>query len=77
MAERAPKDFFGREIVTVDALERLTPAERRESFEESVVTDVGQVPPAFLARVRARLEPLIAERDREQASALRAPRPGS
>jgi hypothetical protein len=61
----------------VDDLERMTPVERRASFEESVITDLGQVPPAFLARVRTRLEPLIAERDREQASALRAPRPGS
>lgn len=65
----APRDFFGRDVVGVDELEAMTPAERRANFEESVITDPGLVPPAFLARVRAELAPRVAERDQEQAAA--------
>ena len=45
------------------------PAERRANFEDSVITDLGLVPPAFLTRVRAELALRAAERDQEQAAA--------
>jgi hypothetical protein len=68
-----PKDFFGRDVVTADEVRQMTPDERRAHFESHVVTDLSQVPPAFLNRIRARLEPLIAERDKAQAASARGP----
>jgi hypothetical protein len=65
----ASRGFFRRRVVTVEELEAMTPAERRASFEESVITDLSVVPAAFLERVRAEMAPLVAERDREQAAA--------
>ena len=62
-----PKDQFGREIVSVEDLERMSPAERQAAFEERVVTDPALVPEEFRQRVAQRLAPLIAQRDREQA----------
>lgn len=68
-----PRDFFGRDVVTVEELEAMTPAERRVNFEEHVITDPALVPPAFRDRVRAELASRVAERDREQAAAARQP----
>ena len=39
----------------------MSPAERKAIFDASIVTDLDQVPPEFLARVRARVEKIIAE----------------
>jgi len=64
-----PKDFRGREVVTAADLEQMTPGERQATFEDSVITDLHRVPTDFLARVRARLTPRVAQRDREQAAA--------
>jgi hypothetical protein len=47
-------------VWTAEELEQLSPAERDEIFEASVVQDLGDVPPEFLSRVRARVEERIA-----------------
>lgn len=67
------RDLVRRHVVTVEELEALTPAERRTGFEESVLTDLSQVPASFLERVRAETAPLVAQRDREQAAAAQRP----
>lgn len=41
-------------------LELMSPADRRAHFDAAVVTDLSQISPAFLARVRARVEERIA-----------------
>jgi hypothetical protein len=41
-------------------LERLSPAEQDAIFTAGIVRDLADVPPEFLARVRARLEDHIA-----------------
>ena len=43
-------------VVTAAELEKMTPAEQQALFERSVVTDLSQVPPEFLNRVRRRIE---------------------
>lgn len=52
-----------RSVVTAAELEAMTPQERHDHFMSSVVTDLGQVPPAFLTAVREQLAPRIADRD--------------
>ena len=47
-------------VWSAEELEAMTPAERRDVFERSVVTDPTKVPPPFLARIKARTESLIA-----------------
>ena len=44
-------------------LERMTPAEQDAAFASSVVTDLDDVPAAFLAGVRARFEERITKRN--------------
>ncbi len=56
-------------VTTAVELERMTLAERQAHFDASVVTDLSQVRPEFLARVRARLEQRIADQDASQPSA--------
>jgi hypothetical protein len=48
-------------VWTAAELEQMSPAERRAIFDASIVTDLDQVPPEFLARVRSRVEKMIAE----------------
>lgn len=43
-------------------LEQLTPDERSRILEEGVVTDLGEVSPDFLARVREKGRALLEER---------------
>ncbi len=43
-------------------LERLTPDERQRLLNERVITDLSQVPPEFLARVRSTGRALLEER---------------
>ena len=50
-------------IWTAAELEQMSPTERKAIFDASIVTDLDQVPPEFLARVRARVEKIIAETD--------------
>jgi len=44
-------------------LEQLSPAEQDAVFASSLVRDLADVPPEFLARVRARLEQHVAGSD--------------
>jgi hypothetical protein len=50
-------------VWTAAELEQMSPTERKAIFDASIVTDLDQVPPEFLARVRARVEKIIAETD--------------
>jgi hypothetical protein len=47
-------------IVTAEDLEKLTPAEQDELFQSSIIRDLEQVEPEFLALDRSRLEERIA-----------------
>ena len=49
-------------IWTAAELERLTPDERQRLLNERVVTDLSEVPPEFLAKVRAKGRALLEER---------------
>lgn len=50
-------------VWTAQELERMTPAEQAAVFEASVVTDLGNVPPEFLERVRNRARERIADEE--------------
>jgi len=52
---------MARRVWTVAELEQMAPAEQDAAFEASIVADLREVPPAFLERVRARIEQRIAE----------------
>lgn len=52
-----------RSVVAAAELDEMTPQERHDHFTDSVVTDLEQVPQAFLAAVREQLEPRVAERE--------------
>jgi hypothetical protein len=43
-------------VWTAEELERMSPAEQDAVFAQSVITDLPQVPPEFLARVRSHLQ---------------------
>jgi hypothetical protein len=49
-------------IWTAAELERLTPDERHRVINEGIVTDLDQLSPDFLARVRAKGRALLEER---------------
>ncbi len=49
-----------KKIWTAEELEKLGPAERTEIVRAGIVTDLDQVPPAFLERVRANVRDHIA-----------------
>lgn len=50
-------------VWTAAELERLTPDERQRLLNERVVTDLSELAPEFLARVRARGRVLLEDRD--------------
>jgi hypothetical protein len=52
-----------RRVWTAEELERLTPAEQDALFEESIVTDLDDVPDPFLEKVRTRLQQCLVQRD--------------
>ncbi len=52
-----------RKVWTAAELDELTPAEVDEIFRASIVTDLNEVPPEFLARVRAATLERVAEID--------------
>ena len=54
---------MGRKVTTAAELEAMTPAEREQSFRDSIVRDLSQVPPEFLARIRAKVEARLADQD--------------
>ena len=47
---------LGSKLWTAAELEQLTPAQRHEVFEASIVHDLADAPPELLARTRARAE---------------------
>ena len=49
-----------RKLWTAEELEKLSAAERNEIIRAGIVTDLSQVPPAFLERVRANVRDHIA-----------------
>jgi hypothetical protein len=49
-------------IWTAEELEQMTPDERHRIVGEGIVTDLGQVAPEFLERVRAKSRALLEER---------------
>ena len=51
-------------VWTAAELESMTPAQRREIFEASIITDLDQAPEELLARTRAKVEKLIEESER-------------
>ena len=57
------KDILGRPVITAAELDAMTPAEREAVFEASVVTNLDDLSPAYVARLRANAAELIAERD--------------
>ncbi|MCB1004392.1 MAG: hypothetical protein KDB35_09445 [Acidimicrobiales bacterium] len=52
-----------RKLWNAAELEKLSRAEQQAIFDESIVTDLSEVPPGFLAAVRADAERLIASRE--------------
>ncbi len=42
-----------RKLWTAEDLEKLSPSERTEIVRDGIVTDIDEVPPEFLARIRA------------------------
>jgi hypothetical protein len=52
-----------RKVWTAAELEELDPAEVDAIFEASIVTDLDEVPPEFLARVRADVQKHIDSSD--------------
>ncbi|MGH3850565.1 MAG: hypothetical protein ACRDRT_12830 [Pseudonocardiaceae bacterium] len=50
-------------VWTAQELEGMTPAERHAIFESCLVGNVDDVPPAFLARVRSRIQERITDAD--------------
>ncbi len=51
---------MAQKVWTAAELEQLSPAEQDAIFTAGIVRDLADVPPEFLARVRARLEDHIA-----------------
>jgi phosphoribosylaminoimidazole-succinocarboxamide synthase len=49
-------------IWTAEELEQLSPDERHRVVNEGVITDLAQVPPEFLKRVRRRGRELLEQR---------------
>lgn len=62
------RDPVGDKVVTAAELEAMTPQERHEHSRASIVWDLDELPPAYRAKIRARLEATIARRDSEQAA---------
>lgn len=58
---------MARKVWTAAELEKLSRAEQQAIFDESIVTDLTEVPPAFLAQVRADAERLLETDERQTA----------
>jgi hypothetical protein len=55
-----------QKVITAAEFERMTPAEQDAAFAASIVTDLSEVPPAFLAPVRERISQRIASEESSQ-----------
>ena len=54
---------MARKLWTAAEMEKLTRDQQQAIFDESIVTDLSEVPPEFLAQVRADAERLISTRE--------------
>jgi hypothetical protein len=54
---------MARRLWTAAEMEKLSREEQQAVFDESIVTDLSEVPPEFLDQVRADAERLIASRE--------------
>ena len=54
---------MARKLWTAAEMEKLTRDQQQAIFDESIVTDLSEVPPEFLAQVRADAERLISSRE--------------
>ena len=54
---------MARKLWTAAEMEKLSRDQQQAIFDESIVTDLSEVPPEFLAKVRADAERLIASRE--------------
>jgi hypothetical protein len=52
-----------RKAMTAEEFEQLSPAEQDRVFAASIVTNLADVPPEFLAKVRARVEARLSASD--------------
>ncbi len=57
-----------RKLWTAEELEKLAPHERNEIIRTGIVTDLSQVPEAFLDRVRANVREHIASTESASTS---------
>jgi len=57
----------GCAVTTASDLDQMTPQERHEHFLASLVTDLAELPAAYVERLQGRGRELIARRDAEQA----------
>jgi len=71
------KDMLGREIMTAPDLERMTPQQRQEHFQESIVRDPRVLPTGYLEGLRDRAQDMIVRRDAEQAAAQQRDMPNA
>lgn len=46
---------MSQKIWTAQELEQMTPAERQDLFDKSIVRDLDEVPTEFLDRIRAKV----------------------
>jgi len=58
---------MARKVWTADEVENLSREQQQAIFEGSIVTDLADVPPDFLARVRADAQELIERRETQRA----------
>ena len=58
---------MARRVWTAEEVEKLSREQQQAIFDESIVTDLAEVPPAFLARVRADAQRLIDRRETQRA----------
>lgn len=59
-----------RKLWTAEELEKLSPAERTEIIRAGIVTDLDEVPAAFLERVQANVRDHIATTETASTSEL-------
>lgn len=59
---------MNQKIWTAAELDEMTPAERQQIFDESIVWDLSEVPEEFLDRIRAKVLAREASQDAAELS---------
>lgn len=59
---------MNQKIWTAAELDEMTPAERQQIFDESIVWDLSEVPEKFLDRIRAKVLAREASQDAAELS---------